>query len=97
MYFQLRHELRGAEAPSLQALLAQLSPCDLVLVEGFKREPIPKLEIHRLANAKPLLFPEDPNIIAIASDAPIATSLPSFELTATDAIGLFILQSLGIR
>ena len=93
----LMHELRGAEAPSLQALLAQLSPCDLVLVEGFKREPIPKLEIHRLANAKPLLFPEDPNIIAIASDAPIATSLPSFELTATDAIGLFILQSLGIR
>ena len=93
----LMHELRGAEAPSLQALLARLSPCDLVLVEGFKREPIPKLEIHRLANAKPLLFPEDPNIIAIASDAPIATSLPCFELTATDAIGLFILQSLGIR
>ena len=93
----LMHELRGAEAPSLQALLAQLSPCDLVLVEGFKREPIPKLEIHRLANAKPLLFPEDTNIIGIATDAPIATSLPRFELNATDAIGLFILQSLGIR
>ena len=93
----LMHELRGAEAPSLQALLAQLSPCDLVLVEGFKREPIPKLEIHRLANAKPLLFPEDPNIIAIATDASIATALPRFELTATDAIGLFILQSLGLR
>ena len=93
----LMHELRGAEAPSLQAHLARLSPCDLVLVEGFKREPIPKLEIHRLANAKPLLFPEDPNIIAIATDASIATTLPRFELTATDAIGLFILQSLGLR
>ena len=93
----LMHELRGAEAPSLQAHLARLSPCDLVLVEGFKREPIPKLEIHREANAKPLLFPEDTNIIAIATDAPISTSLPRFELTATDAIGLFILQSLGLR
>lgn len=93
----LMHELRGAEAPSLQAHLARLSPCDLVLVEGFKREPIPKLEIHRLANAKPLLFPEDSHIIAIATDAPITTALPRFEMGATDAIGLFILQSLGIR
>ena len=91
------HELRGAEAPSLQAHLTRLSPCDLVLVEGFKREPIPKLEIHRLANAKPLLFPEDSHIIAIATDAPITTALPRFEMGATDAIGLFILQSLGIR
>ncbi len=91
----LMHELRGAAEPSLQAHLARLSPCDLVLVEGFKREPIPKLEIHRQANAKALLFPDDPNIIAIASDARIDTSLPCFELDAIDAIGLFILKSIG--
>ena len=91
----LMHELRGAAEPSLQAHLARLSPCDLVLVEGFKREPIPKLEIHRQANAKALLFPDDPNIIAIASDARIDTFLPCFELDAIDAIGLFILKSIG--
>ena len=86
----LMHELRGAEEPSLQAHLARLSPCDLVLVEGFKREPIPKLEIHRQANAKPLLFTQDPHIIAIATDAPIETSLPRFDLSAIDAIVFFI-------
>lgn len=93
----LMHELRGAEEPSLQAHLARLSPCDLVLVEGFKREPIPKLEIHRQANAKPLLFTQDPHIIAIATDAPIETSLPLFDLNAIDAIGFFILKTTGLR
>lgn len=93
----LMHELRGAEEPSLQAHLARLSPCDLVLVEGFKREPIPKLEIHREANAKPLLFMQDPHIVAIATDAPVDTSLPRFDLNAIDAIGHFILKTTGLR
>ena len=93
----LMHELRGAEEPSLQAHLAQLSPCDLVLVEGFKREPIPKLEIHRQANAKPLLFTQDPHIIAIATDAPIDATLPRVDLNAIEAIGLFILKTTGLR
>lgn len=93
----LMHELRGADEPNLQAHLARLSPCDLVLVEGFKREAIPKLEIHREANAKPLLFPQDPHIIAIASDAKIASTLPRFDLNAIEAIGQFILKTTGIR
>ncbi len=93
----LMHELRGAEEPGLQAHLARLSPCDLVLVEGFKREPIPKLEIHRQANAKPLLFTQDPHIVAIATDAPIETALPIFDLNAIEAIGFFILKTTGLR
>ena len=93
----LMHELRGAEEPSLQAHLARLSPCDLVLVEGFKREPIPKLEVHRQANAKPLLFTHDPNIVAVASDVLLDTSLPYFDLGAIDRIGLFILKTTGLR
>lgn len=93
----LMHELRGAEEPGLQAHLARLSPCDLVLVEGFKREPIPKLEIHRQANAKPLLFTQDPHIVAIATDAPIETTLPRFDLNAIEAIGFFILKNTGLR
>jgi molybdopterin-guanine dinucleotide biosynthesis protein MobB len=65
------HELRGDAEPSLRGLLAHMSPVDLVLVEGFKREAHPKIEVHRAANAKPLLHPDDPSIVAIASDAPL--------------------------
>jgi len=67
----LMHELRGNDEPSLPALLAHLSRVDLVLVEGFKREPHPKIEVHRVATAKPLIHPDDPSIVAIASDTPL--------------------------
>ena len=66
--FALMHELRGAPEMTLHALLDKLSPVDLVLVEGFKREAHPKLEVYRAAVGKPLLHPDDPNIVAIASD-----------------------------
>lgn len=56
------------EPPLLADLLAQLPPCDLVLVEGYKRDPIPKLEVHRAVTGKPWLYPDDPNILAVASD-----------------------------
>ena len=72
----LLHELRDEAEPTLAAACARLSPCDLVLVEGFKQEAIPKLEIHRPANAKPLLYPQDRHIIAIASDVAIEAPLP---------------------
>lgn len=65
----LMHEQKGDAEPGLPALLARLSPVDLVLVEGFKSEAHPKIEIHRAANAKPLLYPDDASIVAIASDA----------------------------
>ena len=68
--FALMHELRGAPEPDLCALLAKLSACDLVLIEGFKRDPHPKIEVHRVGNAKPFLYPDDPGIVALASDAP---------------------------
>jgi molybdopterin-guanine dinucleotide biosynthesis protein B len=67
----LMHELRGGEEPQLRALLQKLSPVDLVLIEGYKREPHPKLEVHRVAVGQPLLHPNDPSIVAIASDAPL--------------------------
>ena len=64
----LLHELRGAAEPSLASLLRKLSPVDLVLIEGFKRGSHPKLEVFRAVNGKPLLAPDDPHIVVIASD-----------------------------
>lgn len=66
----LMRELRGEPEATLAALLARLSPVDLIIVEGFKRESHAKIEVHRLANAKPPLHPGDPTIRAVASDAP---------------------------
>lgn len=66
--FALMHELGDAPEPVLRELLARLSPVDLVIVEGFKREPHAKIEIHRAANGKAPLHPGDASIIAIASD-----------------------------
>ena len=68
----LIHELREAPALTLPELLAHLGPVDLVLVEGFKRETHPKIEVRRDALGKPLLYPDDPHIVAVASDTPLA-------------------------
>src|SRR5215210_5429502 len=67
----LVHELRGADELLLGALVRKLSPVDLVLVEGYKRERHPKLEVYRASVGKPLLHPEDAAIVAVASDAPL--------------------------
>ena len=67
----LVHELRGEDEPPLAEILAKLSPADLVIVEGFKRHAHPKLEIYRAALGKPLIYPEDDCVVAIASDAPL--------------------------
>jgi molybdopterin-guanine dinucleotide biosynthesis protein B len=74
------HELRGETEWDFSALLSKASPVDLVLVEGFKREPFPKLEIFRRDNGKPLLHPDDPYIVAVASDAPV----PEAKVTVID-------------
>lgn len=84
------HELRGAPEPTLADLIAQISPCDLLLIEGFKREPVRKLEIHRNEVAEPWLFPDDPNIVAVASDTPAATALPQFGLEDIVRIAEFV-------
>ncbi|NMM27129.1 MAG: molybdopterin-guanine dinucleotide biosynthesis protein B [Glaciimonas sp.] len=80
--FALIHELRGAPEPTLVEQLARLSAADLTLVEGFKREPIPKLEIHRPALGKPALYLDDIDIVAVASDA--ASPLLSRQLAWLD-------------
>lgn len=66
----LMTELRDAPEPGLGALLSRLSPVDLVIVEGFKRDQHPKIEVHRTANGKPWLYPDDPAICAVAADTP---------------------------
>ncbi len=72
----LMHELRGADEPKLPELLAKMSRVDLVIVEGFKSGPHPKIEIHRAANGKPVLFPGDPAIVGVVTDAKVETQLP---------------------
>ncbi len=83
----LMHELRGEAEPGLRALLARMRPVDLILVEGFKREGHPKIEVHRAANGKPPLYPGDPSIIAVAADIALpGLAIPLFSLDDVEAI-----------
>jgi molybdopterin-guanine dinucleotide biosynthesis protein B len=84
--FALMHELRGEAEWTLAALLGKLSAVDLVLVEGFKHETHPKLEVFRAAIGKPLLHPQDGNIVAIASDGPLSADVPVVSLDDTKAV-----------
>jgi molybdopterin-guanine dinucleotide biosynthesis adapter protein len=89
----LMHELRGAGEPLLPELLKKMSRVDLVVVEGFKSEPHRKIEVHRLANGKPPLFPDDPAISGIATDADLDTALPVAHLDDIPAIAAMMLRS----
>jgi molybdopterin-guanine dinucleotide biosynthesis protein B len=82
----LMHELRDGPEPPLPELLAKMSPVDLVVIEGFKSAPHRKIEVHRAGNGKELLFPGDPGIVGIATDAAVQTSLPSAHLDDIPAI-----------
>jgi molybdopterin-guanine dinucleotide biosynthesis protein B len=93
----LMHELRGAAEPSLQEQLKRLSPCDVVLVEGYKSAAIPKVEVHRRANPTPLLHLEDPHVVAVATDEPLETTLPQLRLDDPAAVARFIIQHLGLN
>ena len=87
------HELREQPEWDLPALLAKMSPVDLVLVEGYKRDSFPKLEVHRAANGKPLIYPEDPHVVAVAADIPLPDcKLPVIDLDDIDAIVDQLLQ-----
>jgi len=92
----LVHELRGAPEPGFAALLERLSPCDLVLIEGFKRERVPKLEVYRAATGEPLLHPEARDIVAIAADRRLDTKLPQFDLDDAPGIAGFVLRHVGL-
>src|SRR6202162_5514654 len=91
----LMHELRGGAEPLLPELLRKLSRVDLVVVEGFKSEPHRKIEVHRTANGKPLLFPDDPAIAGIATDGTVETALPTAHLDDIPAIAA-MMQRLAI-
>jgi molybdopterin-guanine dinucleotide biosynthesis protein B len=93
----LMHERRGAGDVSLDELLSRLSPCDLVLIEGFKQEPVPKLEVYRPENGKPPLFPERSDIVAIASDAELATDLPRLPLNDMERVADFVMNHLQLQ
>jgi molybdopterin-guanine dinucleotide biosynthesis protein B len=84
--FALMHELRGAPEPQLPALLRKLSRVDLVVVEGFKSEPHRKIEVYRKANGKAPLFPDDPAIVGLATDATVETVLPVAHLDDIPAV-----------
>ena len=90
--WMLTHELRAAPEPKPKELLGHLSPCDLVLVEGFKRAAYPKLEVWRSALGQPLLQPEDPQILAVASDVPLP-GVRHYHLDDLKAIVHFILEA----
>ena len=92
----LMHELRGEAEPSLEMLMRRVSACDLLLVEGFKREKLPKLEVYRASVGESLLHLQDPNIIGIASDAKVDTKLPQFDLNDAPAVAGFILKHVGL-
>lgn len=92
----LMHELRDEDEPSLGDLLKQLSPVDLVLIEGYKRDRHPKIEAHRKETGQPLIAPEDETIVAVASDTSVAIDRPVLDLNDTASIANFIAQYLEL-
>jgi len=98
--YAVTHELRGEPELTLRQAIARLSPCDLVLVEGYKSQPIPKLEVWRPAVGKPLLHPRDAAIRGVATDTPDAlrdAALPVFSLDQVDEIATFVLANAIVR
>jgi molybdopterin-guanine dinucleotide biosynthesis protein MobB len=94
--FALMHELRNTEEPELEALLSRLSPVDLVLIEGYKRDSHAKVEAHRAETGNALIAPDDPTIKAVASDMPLDLDRPVFDLNNTGQIADFIMNEVGL-
>jgi len=92
----LMHELRGEREPTFEEQAERLSPCDLLIVEGFKFESIPKIEVWRAATGEALLHPKDRDIVAIATDSKLKTGIPVLDLNDTDAIAAFVMVHLGL-
>ena len=96
--FALIHENRDQPEPRIDGLLARMAPVDLVLIEGFKSEPHDKLEVHRPAVGKPALYPRDPDVVALATDAGADDAhIPVLDLNDTAAIADFIVAHCGLR
>lgn len=92
----LMTELRQTNEPPLEQLLRKLDPVDLVLIEGYKRDVHPKIETFRAATKGTLLAPNDPSILAIATDCSVQVGVPSFDLDDTAAIADFVLSQVGL-
>jgi len=93
----LMHETQGEPESTLEEQIARMSPCDLLLIEGYKYYAVPKLEIFRAANGKSLLYPEDEHIVALATDTPVQSRLPQFGLEDYDAIAAFVLDTMELN
>jgi molybdopterin-guanine dinucleotide biosynthesis protein B len=92
----LMHELGGAQEPTFEEQVRHLSPCDLLIVEGFKHASIPKLEVWRAATGEGMLHPQDSHIVAVASDAKVQTKLPLLDLNDDAGIAAFIMKHLQL-
>jgi molybdopterin-guanine dinucleotide biosynthesis adapter protein len=94
----LMHENRGDAEPSIEELVRHMTPVDLLLIEGFKRSPHPKLEVFRRATGKPLLALEDAHVVAVASDEPVPeVSMPVLDLNRADIIARFVVTHCSIQ
>lgn len=94
----LMHELRDGEPElTLESLIARVSPVDLLLIEGFKREPHDKIEVWREAVGKPLIAAEDPTVVAVASDGPVPDCpVPVLDLNDAEAVAAFVVERCGL-
>ncbi|TAN54186.1 MAG: molybdopterin-guanine dinucleotide biosynthesis protein B [Betaproteobacteria bacterium] len=93
----LMHELRGEREPTFEEQAARLSPCDLLIVEGFKFVAIPKIEVWRAVTGEAMLHPKDRDIVAVATDSEVETRLPVLDLNDPDAVAAFVISHLGLR
>ncbi len=93
----LLHEIRDNPEPDMDALMGRMAPCDLVLIEGFKRHRHPKVEVYRAANGEALLCGEDPTVLAVASDGPLPDApVPVLDLDDVAGIADFIVEHCGL-
>jgi molybdopterin-guanine dinucleotide biosynthesis protein MobB len=90
------HEIGNGQEPSLAELMTKLAPVDIVLIEGYKTDLHPKIEVHRSQTGQPLIAPNDATIRAIASNADITLDRPVFDLDDTRSISEFILAEVGL-
>ncbi len=93
----LMHELRDEEEPDSTALMRQMTPVDLLIIEGWKKEGHEKIEIHRPSHGKPLIQPDDPQIVAVAADEDLpGLPVPRLDLNDIEAIADFIVEHCGL-
>lgn len=92
----LMHELRKSPEPGLTELLERMTRVDLIIVEGFKADSHPKIEVHRAANSRPLMFPQDPAIVGVVSDIDVETTLPVVHIDDIPAVAR-LLKAAAVR